>query len=448
MTKGFIFDLNKCVGCHACVVACQIENGKDQHQPWREISTFNSFQHPKLPVFYYSLACNHCEDAPCLESCPALAYTKDESLNTIVHHADRCIGCKYCTWACPYDAPKYINSKGIVEKCTLCTNRLEEELKPACANLCPTGALDFQEIELQEQSRIPGFTEIGVKPGIKIIELRKKSPPIKQSIVSEKEEKLFTKLELNTPSKVSLRKEWALIPFTILVALLTAFLSANVLGFIEVDPWLFMGAGALALVLSSIHLGKKLKAWRSVLNIKNSWLSREILFYGLFMILSIVWFLFPEYIYIGMAGSLSGFLCAYSVDKVYKVAKKNTRLDIHSASIFLMALLFFSLFTINKNFILVILGLKALLYLYRKIYFAIHHIPFRVVLSIARIGFGFIVPIIWWNQLQISVWEPMMLSLLIGEIIDRIEFYMELEITTPKNQIQEDLKVMRQSLPD
>ena len=71
MRKGFIFDLNKCVGCHACVVACQIENGKEQHQPWREISTFNSFQHPEFPVFHYSMACNHCDDAPCLNSCPA-----------------------------------------------------------------------------------------------------------------------------------------------------------------------------------------------------------------------------------------------------------------------------------------------------------------------------------------------------------------------------------------
>jgi len=110
MNNGFIFDLNKCVGCHACGVACKIENGKEQHHPWREISTFNSFQHPQLPVFHYSMACNHCEDAPCMISCPALAYSKDDNLNTITFNADKCIGCTYCTWACPYDAPKYIRS--------------------------------------------------------------------------------------------------------------------------------------------------------------------------------------------------------------------------------------------------------------------------------------------------------------------------------------------------
>jgi len=90
---GFIFDLNKCVGCHACVVACQIENGSQQNQPWREINTFNSFQHPQLPVFHYSIACNHCDEAPCLNSCPALAYTKDENTSTIVFHENKCIGC-------------------------------------------------------------------------------------------------------------------------------------------------------------------------------------------------------------------------------------------------------------------------------------------------------------------------------------------------------------------
>ncbi len=83
-------------------------------------------------------------------------------------NANKCIGCTYCTWACPYDAPKFVNSIGLVEKCTLCTNRLNEGFKPACANLCPTGALDFGEITSNDQPRIPGFTEKGIDPGNKI----------------------------------------------------------------------------------------------------------------------------------------------------------------------------------------------------------------------------------------------------------------------------------------
>lgn len=445
MAKGFIFDLNKCVGCHACVVACQIENGKDQNTPWREISTFNSFQHPKLPVFHYSLACNHCEDAPCMNSCPALAYSKD-TLGNIKHHANKCIGCKYCTWTCPYNAPNFVKQNGVVEKCTLCQHRLEDNLKPACANLCPTGALNFKEIELKDQSQIAGFTEIGINPQITIVELRKKSQPKNQAQISNEEGKLFAKLQLNAPSKISLKKEWVLVPFTILVALLTAFLSSGVLGFMELNPWLFMGAGGLTLLLSSVHLGKKLRAWRSILNIKNSWLSREILFYSLFLLFALCWFIFPETIYIAYIATLLGFLATYSIDKVYSVFEKTTKLDIHSASSFLSALLFTSLITLNERFLIIVLGFKLLLYLYRKIYFFLKKRPVRAYLSIARIALGFIVPVFLWKQLELTIWEPMFLSILAGEIIDRIEFYLEGEIISPKRQISIDTNKMLDSM--
>jgi Fe-S-cluster-containing dehydrogenase component len=140
----FIFDQNKCVGCHACVVACMNENGFQSPDQWRNIHQSQEFHFPSLPLFYLSLACNHCEDAPCLKNCPALAYSRDEKTGAVIHHPEKCIGCKYCTWACPYDAPKFNSKTGIVEKCTFCNHRIEENLKPACANLCPVGALDFK----------------------------------------------------------------------------------------------------------------------------------------------------------------------------------------------------------------------------------------------------------------------------------------------------------------
>jgi len=116
--------------------------------------------------------------------------------------------------------------------------------------------------------------------------------------------------------------------------------------------------------------------------------------------------------------------------------------------VFLTALLFFSLFTNNERFIIITLGLKALLYLYRKIYFIIHHKPLRLVLTITRAAFGFVVPIIWWSQLQLSIWEPVMLSILMGEIIDRVEFYLELELISPKIQIKDNLKNSMQLMPE
>jgi Fe-S-cluster-containing dehydrogenase component len=104
--KGFIIDLNKCTGCNACVLACAIENAEIQDKDWRGIRTYNELKVPGLPVFHYSIACNHCEKAPCKPVCPAEAFSTDEATGAVVHHEERCIGCRYCTWACPYDAPK------------------------------------------------------------------------------------------------------------------------------------------------------------------------------------------------------------------------------------------------------------------------------------------------------------------------------------------------------
>ena len=98
-----------------------------------------------------------------MENCPALAYTRDKKTGAVILHAEKCIGCKYCTWACPYDAPKFNPKTRIIEKCTFCNHRILDTLKPACANLCPTGALDFIEMpDNIENVDIPGFTEIGI----------------------------------------------------------------------------------------------------------------------------------------------------------------------------------------------------------------------------------------------------------------------------------------------
>ena len=439
MDKGFFFDLNKCVGCHACVVACQIENGKDQSVPWREISTYNSNQHPDLPVFHYSLACNHCEDAPCMYNCPAAAFVKEEGINMISHIADNCIGCKYCTWACPYDAPKFINAKGIVEKCTLCRHRLEENKKPACANLCPTGALDFKEIEIKPHQRLAGFTEKGIGPSINVVELRRKKAPKLKIALSENEKQQFINIQQPVPSKINMTVEWVLVIFTLLVPILTAYFSAGVTGFIRINPWIFMAAGCSGLILSALHLGKKTRAWRAVLNIRNSWLSREVFFYGLFLGMGVVWFIFSHISYFGYIAALAGFATAWSIDKVYHVGEKTTRLNLHSAGTFLTTLFFVSLLTNNDVFIWIIFILKILLYVYRKVYFNLHQKSVRWWISITRILVGFILPVFLEFGLQNNQSTLALFFLFMGEIIDRMEFYLELKIIEPREQIRKDI---------
>ena len=440
MRQGFIFDQNKCVGCFACVVACQIENANEQHQPWREITTFNSFQHPQLPVFNFSLACNHCEDAPCEKYCPALAYTKDSDLNIIIHHANRCMGCKYCTWTCPYDAPKFIASEGVVEKCTLCTDRLNIGLKPACANLCPTGALDYDEIEDCDFSSVIGFTNRGAEPGIQIIPPRKKNIyPENNQKLSPEEETLYKKLIKQSESKVNLQIEWTLVVFTLLTALLTSLIFASVYDGFSISPWIFLSLGMIGFYLSSIHLGKKMRAWRSILNIYQSWLSREIFFFGLFLFLGTVYFLNPASKSVGYTSAIVGFLTLLSIDKVYKVAFKTTPFNINSASILLSGLLLTTIWTGVLSLFLMLVIIKLCLYLYRKHFFYTRNKKYYLGVSLTRIVFGLLAPVIFsftdFENYKIVI----MLFVFIGELIDRLEYYYDLDIITPSKQIEKIL---------
>ena len=93
-------------------------------------------------AYSVSLGCNHCERPICLEVCPANAYTKRPD-GIVLLDADRCIGCRYCTWACPYGAPQYDWQAGRTSKCSLCSDDIDAGLPPACVAACPMRALDF-----------------------------------------------------------------------------------------------------------------------------------------------------------------------------------------------------------------------------------------------------------------------------------------------------------------
>ncbi len=144
MRRGFDFDAALCVACNACNAACMLENG---FQPGtRSVRSWNSEALPLLSVINISIACNHCEKPSCLEGCPALAYTLD-STGAVIHHPEKCMGCRYCTWRCPYDAPKINEAKGFIEKCHFCTERAGDGIEPACVTACPTGALRMTELD-------------------------------------------------------------------------------------------------------------------------------------------------------------------------------------------------------------------------------------------------------------------------------------------------------------
>ena len=144
MANGFIFNHNMCVACGACSAACILENRWSFRA--RMIYTFNSAAMPSLPVANLSLACNHCTNAVCMEGCPSSSYHRDPDTGAIIIDDSRCIGCRYCQWNCPYDAPKYIGLRNVIGKCNLCNRRLLEGLMPACSSACPTGALKYGQL--------------------------------------------------------------------------------------------------------------------------------------------------------------------------------------------------------------------------------------------------------------------------------------------------------------
>lgn len=437
MKKGFVLDLNKCVGCDACVFACQIENHGRQHVAWREISTFNVAKHPAIPLFHFSLACNHCEDAPCLRFCPALAYSRHAVFDTVIHNDNHCIGCTYCTWTCPYDAPKFSKTTGVVEKCDFCLSRLEKELEPACVTLCPTGALQFQEFESQPQN-VAGFTDKGIRPGIKIIPLRKNTGPTMSQKLNANEETEFNKRLETPPSKIDLKKEWVLVIFTLLSAFLFSFAAAPLFREFAVNPLLFAGLGLLGMILSSLHLGRKLRAWRVILNVRKSWLSREIVFFALFVAAGTAAFLFAGISFLGPISVFFGLVALFSIDKAYHIAEKTISIRLHSASVVLTGLLLTTLFVENKPAIIILLFIKTALYSYRKIHCITSGENFTGVMAALRFFTGFLVPAV---LLFFSLEEFWLITglIILAEFFDRIEFYRELKILTPKIQIAEDL---------
>lgn len=423
----FIFDKNKCVGCHACVVACMNENGLQSFGQWRNIYNSNDFHFPELALFYLSLACNHCDDAPCLKNCPALAYSKDEKTGAIIHDPQKCIGCKYCTWACPFDAPKFNPKINIVEKCNFCNHRIEDNLKPACAELCPTGALDFSKTDFSKEDSLKSSpVPVDVGSSIEIIKLRnKKGPELDNALFIEQTNEIKKEKK---QMKISARIEWPLIVFSLLSAgLVSLYVSGKTEMFSPLSKLIYIAFGVLAAVFSIQHLGKKMRAWRSLLNIKNSYLSKEIGLFSLFFAtIFCEFYLFdlPDLLII-----ITGILFLFSIDMVYNLAKWRWPVKIHSAQTMLIGISLFSLFYDLYPVFIAITVFRFLLYIYRKLKITGSN---RYLSALRIISFVLSIVFVSTNQafyLILAVVIP-------GEIIDRIEFYNELYVPDPQAEME------------
>lgn len=137
---GFLLDLDRCVGCGACVLACRIENDWPPGVSWRRILSLNLARNAGGPTYHLSVACHHCERPVCLKACPSGAYEQRRD-GRVILNTERCLGCHYCEMACPFGAPAFDETSGVMTKCDFCSDRVERDLSPACIEACPTGAL-------------------------------------------------------------------------------------------------------------------------------------------------------------------------------------------------------------------------------------------------------------------------------------------------------------------
>lgn len=190
---GMVIDLDRCTGCRACMEACKVENNTPEGVFWMHVFRLEEGEFPDTKVRFLPRPCMHCDNAPCVKVCPVGArYKREDGL--VATDLDRCIGCRYCEVACPYGVnyfnwkspkknyyldwkdkdlqsvtdgatPPYKNpdldktmadgrrtacgghSKGVIEKCTFCDQRVGKGLTTACAQVCPVFAIHFGDLD-------------------------------------------------------------------------------------------------------------------------------------------------------------------------------------------------------------------------------------------------------------------------------------------------------------
>jgi Fe-S-cluster-containing dehydrogenase component len=164
---GLVIDLDTCVGCHACATSCKQWNDAGHSAPLTDTDPygaapdgvwFNRVHSYEVQTAHgsktvnFPKSCLHCDNAPCVTVCPTGASFKRVEDGIVLVDADKCIGCKLCSWACPYGAREYDATDGVMKKCTLCVDRIYNEnldaaaRVPACVAACPTGARSFGDL--------------------------------------------------------------------------------------------------------------------------------------------------------------------------------------------------------------------------------------------------------------------------------------------------------------
>ncbi len=283
---AFEVDLDACSGCKACVTACHNLNGLDDGETWRSVGLLHGGSAAAPVKQVVTSACHHCVDPACMNGCPVRAYEKDPITGIVKHLDDQCIGCQYCTFTCPYEVPQYNAKRGIVRKCDMCSGRLAVGEAPACVQACPNEAIAIRVIDQQQalddaqgDAFLPGTPSPAITVPTTVY--RTVHPPPRNLLPAD-----FYSVapsHHHAPLVVML----VLTQLSVGAFVVDAVVSRMVAHVLEPAHALAaLAVGLAALAASVFHLGRPLYAFRAVLGLRTSWMSREILAFGAFATLA------------------------------------------------------------------------------------------------------------------------------------------------------------------
>ena len=283
----FHFNSEKCISCEACVVACSEQNNNPADVFWRKVGEVESGVFPYTKRSYLSMSCNHCIEPTCMKGCPTGAYVKDAKTGIVLHDANMCIGCQYCIWNCPYGAPQYNAERGVVTKCNMCYDRLTNGQQPSCVETCPENAILIEKININDwrnnhaEADAPGMPDANIT--------------ISSTKITLPQNMINTGNKVNTfrikPEHPHSSLVFFLVFTQVIVGLFISLFSFEVFTGYEKSLKNFFANFYIALAISigftmifaTLHLGRPLHAYRALKMWRTSWLSREVLFFGLFL---------------------------------------------------------------------------------------------------------------------------------------------------------------------
>jgi anaerobic dimethyl sulfoxide reductase subunit B len=347
MTYAFTFDASACSGCKACQIACKDKNNLPTGVLWRRVYEVSggSWQQQgeawTTDVFAYnlSIACNHCVHPKCAGVCPVDAYVVRPD-GIVYIDESKCMGCGYCAWACPYSAPRYNPELRHMTKCNFCFDDIDAGRPPACVAACPMRVLDYVEVS-RDQSSVNSFQGLWEIPGTEhpfpLPAFSRTQPHLAikphagmgsglEKVISNQEE-IQTQRAPSTQRKTFVSvvpfvfkgfEELPLIIFTLCGQMAAGIAIFSLFGGPLSILMLAMLGGLIGIsaLASLLHLGTPLNAWRALNHLKKSWLSREILMFGLFGASWLIALALPGMGKLPLA--LTGIGLVYSMSQVYR----------------------------------------------------------------------------------------------------------------------------------